>query len=181
MDIMGLIGTRKAKPKSKPKAEAFSERKGGLEIGGTGFSADDFRIQYRDSPSVRPPIPLPRPGGVEQRKKTFQTYIKVNSSTGKIYSGRTSGYGTPAENLARRDRNHDMTAEGYGPAILDQSSDDPLAIRGREEQLIDYHGGAISEGGTSGNKIRGIRKNNPRFSEYMEAAERSFGKLERKD
>ena len=39
--------------------------------------------------------------------RTYQTYTKTNPKTGKVYSGRTSGTGTPAENV-RRDANHHM-------------------------------------------------------------------------
>ena len=36
-----------------------------------------------------------------------------------------------------------------------------MAIRGREQQNIDKNGGARSDGGTSGNAIRGVAKENP--------------------
>lgn len=46
--------------------------------------------------------------------------------------------------------------KGYGPAVLDKFSENAIAIRGREPQLIDYYGGAQSVGGTSGNAMNGI-------------------------
>ena len=79
--------------------------------------------------------------------KTYQTYTKTNPTTGEVYSGRTSGTGTPLENIARRDANHHMNAKGFGPAQLDKSSSNYNAIRGREQQLIDLNGGAKSMGG----------------------------------
>jgi hypothetical protein len=51
------------------------------------------------------------------------------------------------------------------------------AIRGREQNLIDYHGGAKSAGGTSGNPIRGVAEDNPLRGKYMHAARRIFGLL----
>ena len=106
--------------------------------------------------------------------KTYQTYTKPNPTTGQTYSGRTSGTGTPAQNVARRDAKHDMP--GFGPAQLDKSSPNKDAIRGREQQLIDHNGGAQSGGGTSANKINGISPNNRKAEEYMKAAEAEFGK-----
>ncbi|MFI0797082.1 hypothetical protein ACH4OY_31040 [Micromonospora rubida] len=51
------------------------------------------------------------------------------------------------------------------------------SIRGREQNLIDYSGGAQSVGGTSGNPIREIRENEPLRHAYMHAARRFFGLL----
>jgi hypothetical protein len=102
--------------------------------------------------------------------KTFQTYTKTNVETGEVYSGRTSGTGTPAENVAARDAGHAMTKEGYGPAQLDKSSSNAGAIRGREQQLIEANGGAKSTGGTSGNSINGVSPRNPNAQAYKDAA-----------
>ena len=104
--------------------------------------------------------------------RTFQTYTKTNTETGQVYSGRTSGFGTPAENIARRDSSHHLRPEdGWGPAILDRTSTNPNAIRGREQQLIDRHGGAQSMGGTSGNRINSISPHNPNINLYLQAAQ----------
>lgn len=64
-----------------------------------------------------------------------------------------------------------MNAKGFGPAQLDKSSANPAAIRGREQQLIDQHGGAQSAGGTSGNKINGISHRNPNRDAFMKAVD----------
>jgi hypothetical protein len=111
---------------------------------------------------------------VADNGKTYQTYTKPNLQTGEIYSGRTSGKGTPLENIAKRDANHHMNDKGFGPARLDKSSPNSDAIRGREQQLIDSNGGAKSQGGTSGNDINGIRDNNPNRQKYLDAAEKEF-------
>ncbi|MBA8882147.1 RHS repeat-associated core domain-containing protein [Phyllobacterium myrsinacearum] len=108
--------------------------------------------------------------------KTFETYNKTNPETGVVYNGRTSGTGTPEQNIARRDAKHDaLDALGYGPARLDKTSSNPDAIRGREQQNIDAAGGAQSMEGTSANKINGISPNNPKLDRYMDAAKKEFG------
>ena len=116
-------------------------------------------------------------------KTVYVTYTKTNLSTGKVYSGRTSitvpgntslrAAGLAA--LARRDQGHHV--RGYGPAMMDKVSENAPAIRGREQQLIDFHGGAQSVGGTSGNRINGISDYNLARSFYMWAANNEFGNL----
>ena len=106
--------------------------------------------------------------------KTWQTYLKRHPDL-EPYAGRTSGAGTPEENVMLRDRNHHMNEAGYGEAELDKSSTNPDAIRGREQQLIEANGGAQSQGGTSGNAINGIAESNPNKGAYMGAANAEFG------
>jgi hypothetical protein len=71
-----------------------------------------------------------------------------------------------------------MNEKGYEPANLDQSSTNPDAIRGREQQLIDHNGGAQSQGGTSGNAINGISESNPKRDTYLDAATEEFGSID---
>lgn len=97
---------------------------------------------------------------VPPNQKTFQTYAKRNPKTGKVYIDRTSGTRSPQENIARRDSSHQKNREGYGPAQLDKSSTNSDAIRGREQRTIEKHGGARSQGGTSGNPINSISPRN---------------------
>jgi len=107
--------------------------------------------------------------------KTYQTYTKPNPETGEVYTGRTSGTGTPEENIADRDASHHMNDKGFGPAKLDKSSSNPDAIRGREQQQIEANGGAKSQGGTSGNAINGVSPTNPKAQQYQDAANKEFG------
>lgn len=67
-----------------------------------------------------------------------------------------------------------MNDQGFGPAVLDQSSSNAAAIRGREQLMIDAQGGAQSMGGTSGNAINGVSPRNPRAQEYLDAARGEF-------
>ncbi|WP_152979952.1 hypothetical protein [Mesorhizobium sp. 1M-11] len=121
--------------------------------------------------------PKPNAPAVSKPTKTYQTYTKEHPVTGKTYVGRTSGKGTPEQNVAARDRSHHMNREGYGPARLDKSSANKDAIRGREQQGIDAAGGAQSTGGTSGNAYNGISPNNPNRGHYMSEADREFGRI----
>ncbi|WP_370017050.1 polymorphic toxin-type HINT domain-containing protein [Peribacillus sp. B2I2] len=105
---------------------------------------------------------------------TYQTYTKKNKKTGEVYTGRTSGTGTPFQNIANRDRNHHRNKAGFGKARLDKSSKNKGAIRGREQLLIEKYGGAQSKGGTSGNKINGISDHNKKRKKYIKAAKREF-------
>ena len=107
--------------------------------------------------------------------KTYVTYTKVNPKTGEVYSGRASGYGTPEEVVANRDRNHHMNEKGFEKAKLDRFSTNPDAIRGREQQLIELNGGAKSQGGSSGNAINGISPTNPKRQRYEDARRKEFG------
>ncbi|PHR97586.1 MAG: hypothetical protein COA78_27385 [Blastopirellula sp.] len=109
--------------------------------------------------------------------KTYQSYTKTNKNTGEVYSGRTSGTGTPAQNVKNRDRYHHMNDKGFGPAVLDKSSLNSKAIRGREQIKIEHHGGAKSKGGTSGNAINGIGELNKKMEKYLESAFEEFGDL----
>jgi RHS repeat-associated protein len=119
----------------------------------------------------------PEPIGQRRDPTTFQTYTKTNPSTGEVYSGRTSGSGTPIQNVLSRDRNHkDLNSRGYGPAVLDKSSPNAIAIRGREQTNIQNNGGARSQGGTSGNSINGISPTNSNRDTYMNEAIEEFGK-----
>ncbi|GIF62408.1 hypothetical protein Ais01nite_04430 [Asanoa ishikariensis] len=143
--------------------------------------------------------PVPDVKEEERRRPVYWwvTYTKFNPKTGRTYVGRAGGYGDPWSVVAQRDgpggRRHHMTAQGFGPAKLEMAlpelspdwQDDPayLAIRGREQQLIDSFGGsrrdAAREGRQtmSGNLNRGVRRNNPRGQLYDQAATAVFGRI----
>ncbi|OWQ82886.1 type IV secretion protein Rhs, partial [Roseateles aquatilis] len=112
----------------------------------------------------------------EERKKTYQTYTRYNPKTGKCYSGRTSGYDDPSTNINNRAMSQPLlNAEGFQPPVLDRSSENYSAIRGREQRLIETNGGAQSTGGTSRNMINGISTWNPRRPFYLNDALIEFG------
>jgi hypothetical protein len=114
--------------------------------------------------------------GVENSGEvTYQTYTKTNPTIGKVYSGRTHGTGTPEENIRKRESSHHIKDQGYEAAQLDKSSNNGDAIRGREQFLIEQHGGAQKSGGTSGNRINGISPRNRKGPGYKAAAKQEFG------
>ena len=122
-----------------------------------------------------------------EKPRWWVTYTKTNPTTHKTYSGRASGYGaTPLDVVRQRDLSHHMSENGYGPAVLDKfiKQQDAVsqgfgyaATRGREQQLIEFHGGARSSGGTSGNAINGISPSNPLREVYLGASNLAFGPL----
>lgn len=122
---------------------------------------------------------------MEFLRKLYVTYTKSNPDTGEMYSGMASGFqeeDVPEVRMAlrilrKRDSSHHKTQEGYEDAQLDQASDDYEAVRGREQMLIDYHGGAQSQGGHSGNKLNSISHRNPNRNKYLNAALKLFGGL----
>ncbi|MBT5470160.1 MAG: RHS repeat-associated core domain-containing protein, partial [Nitrospina sp.] len=140
-------------------------------IAGVGACAVDVVSPPGTPGSVLAEMNTARPKGT----KTYQTYTKTNPKTGEPYTGRTSGTGTPFQNVAKRDSNHAMNKKGFLPAKLDKSSTNKDAIRGREQQLIEKNGGAKSKGGTSGNAINGISPKNKKKAKYMEEAKNEFG------
>ena len=141
---------------------------------GSNTTKDKLELAYKVFDAVLAISTLPEGGeGRASGKTTYQTYTKESKVGETVYSGRTSGKGTPEENIANRDKNHHMNKD-YGPARLDKSSSNPDAIRGREQQLIKHHGGAKSEKGTSGNAINGVGPNNLKKNRYEKAANKEF-------
>jgi len=118
----------------------------------------------------------------ENSSVKYVTYIKTkieDDGSETVYSGRTSGPSSWSDQKIVDARNvaHHKTIEGFGPAVADKSSRNRWAIRGREQQLIDYFKKAKSDNGTSGNSIRGVSKDNPRGKIYHFQANRLFGEL----
>jgi hypothetical protein len=124
-------------------------------------------------------------------EKTYVTYTK-RSPDGRVYVGRTSGYGNPQDLVAARDAQHKaLNAAGFFPAQVDRFATGLLgpqigmgfgfsfsayaAIRGREQQLIDSFGGVGSPG--VANAIRGVSPYNPLGRLYQGASDLAFGPL----
>lgn len=74
-----------------------------------------------------------------------------------------------------------LNAQGFLPPRLDVAATGGIpaysAIRGREQQLIDFYGGARSIGGTSRNMINGISGINPLGPVYIQSSISAFGAL----
>ncbi|WP_223276868.1 RHS repeat domain-containing protein [Stenotrophomonas maltophilia] len=116
-----------------------------------------------------------------QQEKTYVTYTmsRMESVRTITYVGRASGYGSPEQVMMQRYARHWLRRlEGYVNPKLDKSGRGQpgrLAIRGREQQMIDYKGGIGSE--KVGNLIRGVAKANPAGPIYHEASNAMFGEI----
>ncbi|WP_461633110.1 hypothetical protein [Labilibaculum euxinus] len=114
----------------------------------------------------------------EPQNYSYVVYIKTHSS-GNVYVGRSSGTGTPDQVVKRRDASHHMNALGYGPAVVHSALMNVgsligyPAMRGREQQVIDFYGGVAN----TGNSIRGVSPYNPLGKVYWGASNLSFGPL----
>jgi hypothetical protein len=154
-----------------------------------------------------PPIPLePGNGRKEKQGRIYVTYTKFNKKTKLYYSGRTSMVidlnksldGQAQKAVDQRDRNHHIEDENtepmgstFTPARADKydwgvAVDYKLRygdiaywrIRGREQMLIDYFGGAWSDTGTphkTENEKRGVDKNHEKGLLFYNAAKDYWG------
>lgn len=165
--------------------------------------------------------PKEKPDEERKRRpgRVYVTYTKYNKKTKLTYSGRTSAvidlnkpWAPQADAaVAIRDRNHhidendepddpdfegakrDQFAVGYAVTYEQRYRDVAyLAIRGREQQMIDYHGKQKSDelklkGFTGGaktdapnprlteNNVRGVGKDNPIRHRFHAASDLAFG------
>ncbi len=145
----------------------------------------------------------------KKRGRLYATYRKLNEATNLYYSGRTSmvvDLGLPLRLQAGlavrfRDMNHHVDenkvprSDSFDDARLDvfdvgtaidyeQRYDDPAywRTRGREQQLIDFSGGAQSDTGKphrTENVVRAAAKDNPRGRRFHDAATIRWGELHR--
>jgi hypothetical protein len=139
--------------------------------------------------------------------RVYATYTKFNPKTGRYYAGRTSmvvdlrkSLRLQAESAVNaRDKNHHIdehdepdnlgsrlaaldrfdvgTAVDYADRYRDVAY---WRIRGREQQLMDSHGGAQSDTGKAyrtENVHRGVAKNNPLGRLFHDAATKHWGQL----
>lgn len=148
-------------------------------------------------------------GGTKRLGRIYVTYTKFNRTATRAYSGRTSMVVDLDKNLevqadsavASRDVNHHINKDendeqkgpGFLPAVRDEfdvgaainyadrySDAAYWRIRGREQQLIDFHGGAQSDHPApyrTENVQRGVAKNNPLGRMFHDAATKHWGQL----
>ena len=118
------------------------------------------------------------------RWRTNITYVSVHPETGQVYLGRASRYGmTPQQVLASRWSGHHMNKQGFDYPVIDRTitgdygSRNWGAIRGREQQLMDYFGGVGTVGSPVANSIRGVAKGNPLGRRYHNLSNTNFGNI----
>jgi hypothetical protein len=159
------------------------------------------------APPGASPKSEPDKGAKKSRGRIYVTYTKFNKITHRYYSGRTSmvvDLTKPLEAQAwlaviLRDVNHHIDENDepndaafdfgnvdefdVGAAIDYGKRYDDVAywrIRGREQQLIDSHGGAWSDTGKpyrTENAVRGVAKDNPWSRRFHDAATDMWGQL----
>ena len=126
-------------------------------------------------------LPLVLTGDTQKSQENqykYITYTRTNPSTGEVYAGRSGGYGDPQAIALRRATGQPLlNQEGFAPPVVDAVATDLPPIRGREQQLIDFLGGAQSVGGTARNKINGVADFNPFRGFYIEQSIQQFGEL----
>ena len=109
--------------------------------------------------------------------KIHLTYVLTND-LGQVYIGRTSGYGDPKAIMMKRFYSHGRKLEGFGHPVIDKVAKGPagyFAIRGREQQYIDYLGGIGAP--RVANTIRGVARFNPYGRAFHAAASLTFGSI----
>jgi RHS repeat-associated protein len=113
-----------------------------------------------------------------ESQRVWVTYTLRNSGTGQTYVGRASGFGSPQEIVQRRFASHHMRAAGFRNPQMDRAYAGPLGYpvtRGREQQLMNAHGGVGSPG--LANQIRGVSRSNPAGPAFHNASSRAFGEI----
>ena len=111
-------------------------------------------------------------------KRTYLTYVLTNPKTNQKYIGRASGIGEIEKIVRRRLYNHKYFKKGFTEVKVDKAAqglEARFAIRGREQLLIDYHGGIGAD--ILANKIRAIAKLNAKIFQYYKLSNKLFGKL----
>ncbi|MFL5355522.1 hypothetical protein [Archangium sp.] len=177
---------------------------------GAGTRASQAQTGPGSAPLAPPgasPRAEPDKDNKKRRGRIYVTYTKFNQNTYRYYSGRTSMVVDLTKPLdfqaylavAFRDMSHhvDENDEPKGAVFEDANVDefdvgaaidygeryDDAAywrIRGREQQLIDFHGGAQSDTGKpyrSENVVRGVAKDNPWGRRFHGAATERWGQL----
>ncbi|MFC9590865.1 SpvB/TcaC N-terminal domain-containing protein [Streptomyces sp. NPDC056944] len=194
----------------------------GVPTQGAAFPVLTRAQELVHSPFPIPEAAPERKQGEPRMGRVYVTYTKTNTKTGRVYSGRTSAvidlnrpwYPQAEAAMKVRDRNHhvderdepddpefaparlDKFAVGFAVNYLERYRDEGyLAIRGREQQLIDHFGAEraaqLGVTGFSGgawsdtdpgprlteNKERGVRKDSPVGELFHLVADVQFGEL----
>ncbi|MFY0564506.1 hypothetical protein ACN28E_11695 [Archangium lansingense] len=142
-----------------------------------------------------------------RRGRIYVTYTRLNKNANRYYAGRTSMVVDLNKSLREQaalavilrslnhhiDENDEPKDAGFDPPTVDQFDvgaaidygrryEDAAywRIRGREQQLIDSHGGAQSDTGKpyrTENVVRGVAKDNPRGRRFHDAATERWGQF----
>lgn len=131
------------------------------------------------------------------RLVSYVVYEKLHPQTNAVYTGRTKGIGDAHTVMTLRDQKHKIleglnynsaTMNAYITVMGGRKKIDLYAwsaMRGREQQIMDYHGGAILDRGgvnvpgyggrmRASNIIRGVAKSNPNSLSYWLTSTAAF-------
>jgi hypothetical protein len=177
------------------------------EYYGTHFGDVTGWVQGQYPSPGASPRSRPRTNDKKRLGRIYVTYTKFNQSAHRYYAGRTSMIVDLTKSLPLqavlavllRDQNHHMDENAepqddvFAAAEVDrfdagnavdysQRYEDVAywRIRGREQQLIDFHGGAHSDTGNpykTENAVRGVAKGNPWGRRFHDAATKLWGQL----
>lgn len=117
-------------------------------------------------------------GILDRTLRTYVTYILTNPETSLLYIGRTSGYGEIESIVRKRLYGHKYYKQGFTEITVDKAMQGRigrLAIRGREQQLIDSYGGIGHP--QVANIIRAVSIINPRRNTFNRFSNEYFDKL----
>ena len=168
-------------PPQKRKVLTVAEQSG--EEGGTFGAAMTLAVT---ASAIDGPLPIGDAVGAiilvgtavyDEFNRVYLTYILTNAE-GKVYVGRTSGFGSVNAIMKRRFSSHGRKAEGFGNSVIDRAAQGPdgyATIRGREQQLIDYYGGIGNP--KLGNTIRGVSRYNPFGRLFHSRSNKYFGNI----
>ena len=141
--------------------------------------ADDATgIGVADDPAIPVLLGTAAVIAADEQIRTHVTYTLRNDE-GQVYIGRTSGYGSPQALVNFRYIGHHRRLPqlgGFHSPLVDRAVRGVgayNAIRGREQMMIDAHGGVASP--KVGNSINGISMINPNRGMYISAATAAFG------
>jgi hypothetical protein len=101
----------------------------------------------------------------------------------KYYVGRTRGWGEPGRVLAKRQQNHERRIDHKDATINAMIWQEiwhvssHAAMRGREQQLIDYYGGLVQDGGRATNLIRAVWWYNPAWKLFHLTSTAYWGEI----
>ena len=110
--------------------------------------------------------------------RTYMTYVLTHPETKQVYVGRTSGFGAPAKILRKRMYGHVYIKKGFANPLIDramQGHKGYWAVRGREQQLIDFYGGVGHQ--KVANMKRGVSRTNKYRRKYNRYSNKYFGSL----
>ena len=115
--------------------------------------------------------------GYDFTQRIYVTYTLVDDY-GRIYIGRASGFGNPYSVMMKRYYGHHKKKDLFHSPILDRWAlgyKGYEAIRGREQQLLDFWGGVGCP--FVGNSIRAVWRYNPQGRLFHYRANTYFGNI----